>query len=271
MATSASRPAEVLSPGTARVITAIVACALIGADGLALTTIPHSNGVIHGCYASSNGSMRIVDSAADCKHNEKAIQWNVTGPQGVPGTNGTNGANGANGTNGADGKNATHAAPPCFDNTNRYVDCGNGTVTDTLSGLIWLRDVNCLGNWPYDQANQAAAALANGQCGLTDESSAGDWRLPTKAEWDVTTARALALGCTGPVLTNDAGTGCLNAGTGTSFLGLANDLRWSGSSNEIDPGFAWSVSLAFGGSASSGKSRHREVAPIRTWRSPAAG
>jgi len=26
--------------------------------------------------------------------------------------------------------------PPCFDNTNRYVDCGNGTVHDTVTNLI---------------------------------------------------------------------------------------------------------------------------------------
>ena len=39
----------------------------------------------------------------------------------------------------------TRADGPCFDNTNRYVDCGNGTVTDTVTGLIWLQDADCLG------------------------------------------------------------------------------------------------------------------------------
>ena len=28
------------------------------------------------------------------------------------------------------------ADPPCFDNANRYVNCGNGTVTDTATGLV---------------------------------------------------------------------------------------------------------------------------------------
>jgi hypothetical protein len=28
------------------------------------------------------------------------------------------------------------AAGPCFNNSDRYVDCGNGTVTDTTTGLI---------------------------------------------------------------------------------------------------------------------------------------
>jgi hypothetical protein len=40
------------------------------------------------------------------------------------------------------GRPFREADPPCFDNLNRYVDCGNGTVTgtvtDTVTGLIWL-------------------------------------------------------------------------------------------------------------------------------------
>ena len=28
---------------------------------------------------------------------------------------------------------------PCFDNANRFVDCANGTVTDTSTGLIWMK------------------------------------------------------------------------------------------------------------------------------------
>ena len=84
--------------------------------------------------------------------------------------------------------------PPCFDNANRYVNCGNGTVTDTVTGLIWLQNANCFGVQNYATANQAAAGLADGQCGLTDGSSAGDWRLPTKAEWEATVARAVASG-----------------------------------------------------------------------------
>ena len=94
----------------------------------------------------------------------------------------------------AKGLDTTHAAPPCFDNANRYVNCGNGTVTDTVTGLIWLQNANCFSEI-YSAANQAAAGLAAGQCGLTDGSSAGDWRLPTKAEWQATIARAVGLAC----------------------------------------------------------------------------
>jgi hypothetical protein len=55
----------------------------------------------------------------------------------------------------------------------RYADCGNGTVTDSVTGLTWLKDAACLGSAHWAAANQAAAALASGQCGLTDRSSPG--------------------------------------------------------------------------------------------------
>jgi len=38
--------------------------------------------------------------------------------------------------------------PPdaCFDNTgNRFVDCGDGTIKDTETGLYWLKSANCFG------------------------------------------------------------------------------------------------------------------------------
>jgi hypothetical protein len=173
-----------------------------------------------------------------------------TGPQGTQGAKGDTGATGPAGPAGPPGT-VTRAAPPCFDNANRYVDCGNGTVTDTVTGLIWLKNANCFSTKTYSAANQAAAGLADGQCGLTDGSSAGDWRLPTKAEWEATIARAVALGCKSggagspPSLTNDPGTGCLIPGP-TSFTGVQSNAYWSSSANEVTPGFAWLVTLAFG-------------------------
>jgi len=124
-------------------------------------------------------------------------------------------------------------------------------VTDTVTGLIWLKDANCLSIKTYSAANQAAAGLAAGQCGLTDCSSAGDWRLPTKEEWEATIARAVALGGKEdnpggpPALTNDAGTACLSAGQ-TSFTGVQLAIYWSCSAHESTQNLAWVVSLVSG-------------------------
>ncbi|PYX10529.1 MAG: hypothetical protein DMG85_07810 [Acidobacteria bacterium] len=65
------------------------------------------------------------------------------------------------------------------------MDCGNGTVTDTQTGLIWLKNADCLAHsgTTFQNANMLATTLASGQCGLTDGSAPGNWRLPTHQEW----------------------------------------------------------------------------------------
>jgi hypothetical protein len=65
----------------------------------------------------------------------------------------------------------------------RFTDNANGTVKDNLTGLIWLKDPNCLGRQSWLNASHEADTLANGACGLTDGSVAGDWRLPTDKEF----------------------------------------------------------------------------------------
>jgi len=59
----------------------------------------------------------------------------------------------------------------------RFIDNGNGTVTDRLTGLVWLKDANCFGQKTWTDALDASNNLENGSCGLTDRSSPGDWRL----------------------------------------------------------------------------------------------
>ena len=145
------------------------------------------------------------------------------GPQAAIGLQGPTGATGLQGETGAPGTNGTKPDPPCFDNTNRYVNCGNGTVTDTVTALIWLQDADCLGLNSWAAANQTAAGLKDGDCGgnLTDKSSPGDWRLPTKDEWDA----MMISGCS-PALSSDAGTSCMADGA-SLFTGVAKDDYWS--------------------------------------------
>jgi hypothetical protein len=130
----------------------------------------------------------------------------------------------------------TRADGPCVGDARRYVDCGNGTVTDTVTGLIWLKLADCLPEADWKTALQAAASLKAGDCGLTDGSSPGDWRLPTKAEWEATIAKGAALGCTfgkAPSLTDDTGTACYGDGTGASPAGVASVGYWSSTLGEI--------------------------------------
>jgi hypothetical protein len=74
----------------------------------------------------------------------------------------------------------------------RFTNNGDGTATDNLTRLIWLRDANCASfyaddvtehNWrAWLPALMAAKLLATGHCGLSDGFSVGDWRLPNLRE-----------------------------------------------------------------------------------------
>ena len=250
---------------------------------LSIATLASAHGgnndpnVVHACIGNVSHIVRIVGVTGSCREAETPAHWDIQGPPGINGTNGTsvtitgtllkgdahcsNGGvsltdgtgtfylcNGVDGTNGTGG---TRADGPCFNNFNRYVNCGNGTVTDTVTGLIWLKQWNCLPQDTWAAANQAAAGLKAGDCSLTDGSSPGDWRLPTKDEWSATVARAVALGCKflngeDPSLTNDAGTACLSVGP-SSFAGVASGFYWSSSTDETFPTRAWDANLFNGG------------------------
>jgi hypothetical protein len=107
--------------------------------------------------------------------------------------------------------------PPCFDGTQRFVDCANGTVTDTETGLIWLENAFCVGQQPWVTANSiVSTSLANGACGLTDGSRPGDWRLPTLEEWQT----ILVSGCpSSPKI----------VGNGSPTPGCYSDTGWASS------------------------------------------
>jgi hypothetical protein len=70
----------------------------------------------------------------------------------------------------------------------RFTDNGDGTVTDNLTGLIWLKDANCIdtvggiakpsGFLYWAEALTWSNNLASGLCDLIDGSIAGSWRLP---------------------------------------------------------------------------------------------
>lgn len=168
----------------------------------------------------------------------------IPGPPGPQGDKGEQGLQGIQGIQGIPGS-TTRADGPCFDNTNRHVDCGNGTVTDTVTGLIWLKQPDCLAWTNYAAANEAAATLGNGMCGLADGSSPGDWRLPTIEEWHLIADRAIVMGCS-PSLLNDLGTACFATGP-SSLIAPTSDAYWSATGSDFSgPSFAWTVNTRFG-------------------------
>jgi hypothetical protein len=142
---------------------------------------------------------------------------------------------------------------PCWALGHRYVNCGNGTVTDQVTGLIWLQQSDCLGGSDWAQANQVVQALKHGDCFLADNSIAGQWRLATRAEWEATLLMPPAP-CTFPALTNDTGSACWGAGP-SSLLNVVADAYWTSTArysvelpNPLDRmRFAWKANLGVAG------------------------
>lgn len=64
----------------------------------------------------------------------------------------------------------------------RFTINSDGTITDNLTDLIWLANANCFGQRDWTTALTDANSLANGSCGLTDGTVAGNWRLPSFRE-----------------------------------------------------------------------------------------
>lgn len=65
----------------------------------------------------------------------------------------------------------------------RMIDNGDGTITDSLTGLVWLKQANCI-NDTWAGALTDISQLASGACGLTDGSTAGQWRMPNRREME---------------------------------------------------------------------------------------
>jgi hypothetical protein len=114
----------------------------------------------------------------------------------------------------------------------RFTDNLDGTVTDNLTGLIWLKDANCFSTRTWDNALSDCNGLANESCGLTDGSQAGDWRLPNRYELE----SLLDMSNYNPALP-----------TGHPFSNVQSIYYWSGTSYAFNTDSAWYVYLPNGG------------------------
>ena len=114
--------------------------------------------------------------------------------------------------------------------TPRFTDNENGTVTDNLTGLIWLKNADCYGSTDWGAALGSIAYLRAGYCGLTDGSSAGDWRLPNLKE-------LLSLNDYGriPALPFPH-----------PFEHIWSDVYWSSTTHAVAPSHAWGVIIYYG-------------------------
>lgn len=64
---------------------AVIALVILAIGGIAYAAIPGPDGVIHGCYKTADGKLRVIDDTATCADSETALNWNQTGLQGPAG------------------------------------------------------------------------------------------------------------------------------------------------------------------------------------------
>jgi hypothetical protein len=130
----------------------------------------------------------------------------------------------------------------------RFTDNGDGTVTDNLTGLIWLKDANCFGLRTWDNALSDSNGLASGSCGLTDGSSAGQWRLPNYKE-------LFSL--------IDASNSTPALPTGHPFFEVLNDYYWTSSTFAHVSDFALYIQMGVVIVSSGNKIDINNVWPVR--------
>lgn len=130
----------------------------------------------------------------------------------------------------------------------RFTDHGDGTVTDELTGLVWLRHADAFGTRDWQGALDACNRLAHGEAGLADGSVAGDWRLPNVHE-----LRSLVdYDQAGPAIT-----------PGHPFRDVRPSLYWSSTTVASAPNQARFVFLGLGPSVWDHKSVLLHVWPVK--------
>lgn len=116
----------------------------------------------------------------------------------------------------------------------RFTDNGDGTVTDALTGLIWLKDAGCLRTALWADGLMAVNQLASGTCGLSDGSTAGVWRMPNVVELE----SLMDVSASDPALP-----------AGNPFLNVSGGIYWTSTSyygGETGSDKAWTIRLSDG-------------------------
>ncbi len=139
----------------------------------------------------------------------------------------------------------------------QFVDNADGTVTDMLTGLVWLKDAICFGWRSWTDALSDANTLASDSCGLTDGSVADDWRLPSTNELQ----SLVDYEYYSPALSNGEGTARWTEGD--VFAGVQMMFYWSSKSYALNPSFAYYVNFMNGLVGDTGKASTCCVWPVR--------
>ncbi len=141
----------------------------------------------------------------------------------------------------------------------RFTDNLSGTVTDNLTGLIWLKKADCVTTdvkWTRAltevQELNTVGTMNGNDCG--DTSNVGrhqtDWRLPNVKEYQ----SLIDFGQSSPALPS---------GYGTYFTRVQSTYYWSSTSFVTGPPYAWYVGMNYGNVNVANKTVSRRVWAVR--------
>jgi hypothetical protein len=135
----------------------------------------------------------------------------------------------------------------------RYVNNHDGTITDSLTGLVWLQNAGCFSSTVFATALADVNQLASGACGLTDGSKAGDWRMPNLNELE----SVVDVSASNPALT-----------AGNPFINVSNAIYWSSTSyygGETGSPNAWAIRMSDGRYINDSVSNAKTTASNGVW------
>lgn len=135
----------------------------------------------------------------------------------------------------------------------RFVDNGDGTVTDSFSGLMWMRDVSCQGSGSWEQAMAAALSFNRNRKVATCEAYTAihtDWRLPNRREL----LSVIDFSQNEPALPADHPFANLDAEAGF----------WTSTTYARNTNMAWYLDIATGDVEEDAKSNRRYIWFVRT-------
>ncbi len=161
----------------------------------------------------------------------------------------------------------------------RFVDNGNGTITDNQTGLQWEKKSDDGGVHDRDNVYQWSASgiapdgraftvflAALNNCLSSDGATVAggfaghcDWRLPTIVELQTILDCSSGSPCVDPAFN----TGCTANCTVTTCSCTAASVYWSSTSFAGDPGGAWDVFFNFGNVFANGKDNDFHVRAVR--------
>ncbi len=160
------------------------------------------------------------------------------------------------GLNAASGEWGLQTGTGC-DPASRWCDNGDGTVTDTTTGLVWLKNAKCTetltainnstGELDWDNAMIWSSAVKSDVCELTDGSVEGEWRLPTKSELAGITT----------------GDDPVSSSAMQEAFTEVQSYYWTSTSLSVNPIDAWYVNLGDGFAGFGGKTVTFYVWPVR--------